>query len=166
MPSKVMLNQGVKIETVVFLILFGAVSLYAQKSYEEQFDITYMTVEGTELKLDLFIPKDLSKPLPLIIVIGLHGGAWIKGNRKNFHRACIGLAERGYITASVSYRLADVAPFPAQIQDVQAAIRWLKFHADKYGIDSSKVAVTGFSSGGHLAALVATSGNSEHICLL
>ncbi|MFY0654939.1 MAG: alpha/beta hydrolase [Cyclobacteriaceae bacterium] len=142
------------------LFIGGAVS-QSNKRFEvkEVFNVTYLKLGDRELKLDLFIPKNLDNKTPCIV--GLHGGAWIKGNRRNFHRACRGLAERDYIAASVSYRLAGEAPFPAQIQDIQAAIRWLKKNAETYQIDPDRIGVAGFSAGGHLATLVASSGNSE-----
>lgn len=150
------MNQNKTFLWLVFSVLIHT-SIWAQSGYREVFDVTYLTIDGQDLKLDLFIPQEINAPTPTIV--GLHGGAWIKGNRKNFHRVCRGLAARGYIAVSVSYRLAEVAPFPAQIQDIQAAIRWLKVHASDYQIDPDRIGVAGFSAGGHLAALVATAGN-------
>ena len=146
---------------IVFIFIGFLVNLCdgQEKLYKEKFDVVYYQSGNLVLKLDLFIPNNLSKPTP--VVIGLHGGAWRKGTRKDYHRMCKGFADNGYIAASVSYRLSGEAPFPAQIQDVQAAIRWLKINASRFMIDPNKIVVTGHSAGGHLAALAGTSGNAE-----
>lgn len=147
----------------IMLQFFTCISVFGQDkvvyNVKEVFDVTYLKIGDIEMKLDLFLPEGLDKPVP--VIIGLHGGAWHKGTRKNYHHVTRALAQRGYATASVSYRLSDVAPFPAQIQDLQAAVVWLKENADQYGIDKNKVGVTGNSAGGHLTALLATAGNSK-----
>ncbi len=148
---------------MLFMVLSINVQLIGQEKgryhVKEVFDITYLKVDSIEMKLDLFLPEGIEKPVPVIVCV--HGGAWHKGTRKNYHHVSRALAERGYATASVSYRLSDVAPFPAQIQDLQAAVVWLKEHADEYGIDRNRVGATGHSAGGHLVALLATAGNSK-----
>jgi acetyl esterase/lipase len=106
--------------------------------------------------LDLYIPRYSPKPLPLIIYI--HGGAWNGGDRKS----CPPLyfIKDGYAAASIEYRFASKAKFPAQIQDCQAAIRWLRGNAKKFNLDPNHFAVWGESAGGHLSALVGTAGDS------
>lgn len=108
-----------------------------------------------DLALDLFRPKHSTKPLPAVVCI--HGGAWWKGERKNFAHVARALAARGYVAATVSYRLSGEATFPAQIHDTKAAVRWLRANADTYGIDPDRIGATGSSAGGHLAALLGTS---------
>jgi len=130
-------------------------------------DLTYATVGTEKLKLDLAMPK-AGGPYPCLI--GLHGGAWKSGSRKDLNRQLplldFGGGERsfidftsahGYVVVTVSYRLVPKAKFPAQIEDVKAAIRWLRAHAAEYNIDPQRFGVLGFSAGGHLAALVGTS---------
>lgn len=120
-------------------------------------DIVYVENGDPAQKLDLYLPEQASdKPLPLIVHI--HGGGWRGGSK--FPCPVTGMVLKGYVVASVEYRFSQVAVFPAQIQDCQAAIRWLRAHATKYGIDATKVGVVGGSAGGHLSALVGTSGDS------
>ena len=124
-------------------------------------DVAYSVLPGFRpLILDLYLPQG-EMPQPLIVFI--HGGGWVGGNTRHsgaltdFPRALAQLAAEGFVVASVEYRLADEAPFPAALQDVRAAVRFLKTNAAKYRIDAAKVAVWGGSAGGQLAALAAAS---------
>ncbi len=103
-------------------------------------------------RLDLVAPAGHRGALPLIVYI--HGGAWIGGDKWDCPGAI--LVKAGYAVASVNYRLADQAKFPAQINDLKAAIRYLRAHARQYNIDAQKIGVWGHSAGGHLAALLGT----------
>jgi len=108
--------------------------------------------------LDLYLPKNAGdKPLPLIIWI--HGGAWKAGDR--FNGSAVPMATHGYAVAAIEYRFSQKAVFPAQIQDCQAAVRWLRANAATYGIDPDHIGVWGSSAGGHLAALLGTAGGSN-----
>jgi acetyl esterase/lipase len=104
-------------------------------------------------RLDLRVPKNVSRP-PLVVWI--HGGGWEIGD-KNRCRFCW-LVQKGYAVASINYRLSPKSTFPAQIHDCKAAIRWLRANQREYGYDATRIAVAGSSAGGHLAALLATSG--------
>ncbi|MCB1226057.1 MAG: alpha/beta hydrolase [Verrucomicrobiales bacterium] len=118
--------------------------------------LVYATLpDGKGLRLDLTIPRRIEKP-PVVMFI--HGGGWHSGSRKGNRLAW--LTEHGYATASISYRLSDEAKFPAQIHDCKAAARWLRDPAnqEKYGYDATKLVVAGTSAGGHLSALMGTSG--------
>lgn len=118
-------------------------------------DVEYGRPDGKPLHLDIYLPPTTSaEPLP--VVVWMHGGAWIHGNKDRCPFAF--LAGEGYAVVSINYRLADVAIFPAQIHDCKAAIRWIRGHAEKYGFDPTRIAATGGSAGGHLAALLGTSG--------
>ena len=90
-------------------------------------------------------------------VVCIHGGGWRKGSKINHRKVAQYLASQGFVTASISYRLSGEARFSAQFQDCKAAVRFLRAHAGKYGIDADKIGVIGHSAGGHLAALLATS---------
>ena len=114
-------------------------------------NLTYATVDGIELTLDLTVPQDIERP-PLFVYI--HGGGWRKGDKS--HNRCAWVADHGYAVASIGYRLTDVALFPAQIHDCKAAIRWLRAYAVEYGYNAERIAVAGGSAGGHLAALLGT----------
>ena len=120
-------------------------------------DLIYKTVNGEQIKLDLFIPAGATQPTPLVILI--HGGGWVGGNKDGFDGDALRWAKRGYAAASVDYRLTDEAQFPAQIEDVKAAVRWLRAHAQEYNFDPNRFAAMGHSAGGHLAALLGTSGD-------
>lgn len=116
-------------------------------------DITYKTTPEKELKLDIYHPKDLSGTAPLLMFI--HGGSWKKGKKDDYRRYLVDFAMKGYVTATVSYRFAQEAAFPAALEDVVCALQWLKQNASSYHIDTSKVAVVGGSAGGHLGMLLA-----------
>lgn len=115
-------------------------------------DIEFSNVEGHSLKLDLFVPRGLKTKTPCLVFI--HGGGWRKGKKENYRRYCVDFAERGYITASISYRLSKVAKFPAAVIDVKNGVRWVRAHASEYQIDPEEIAVVGGSAGGHLALMV------------
>lgn len=119
-------------------------------------DVAYVVDGHPRQKLDLYLPKqDDSKPLP--IVIWIHGGGWQRGTKDMLNRQAIVL-QNGFALASVNYRLTNHAPFPAQIHDCKAAIRFLRTHADQYGIDPDRFGAWGSSAGGHLVSLLGTSG--------
>jgi len=109
------------------------------------------------LQLDLYLHAERGAPKPLVIYV--HGGGWSRGDARgsgafaDWPGVLAALAGRGYVVASVDYRLSGEAKFPAQVQDVKAAIRFLRAHAADYGIDPARVYLWGGSAGGHLAAL-------------
>jgi acetyl esterase/lipase len=123
-------------------------------------DVIYSTIQGFRpLVVDIYTPPKAAGPKPLVIYI--HGGGWNSGHTRhsgalaNFPLAMAKFAAEGFVVASLEYRLTGEAPFPAQLQDARAAIRFLKANAAKYGIDPARVGVWGGSAGGHLAALAA-----------
>jgi len=121
-------------------------------------NIAYSDAGGQDILLDLLLPDPMPQsPAPLIVEI--HGGGWMSGCRNGAGNAF--LAERGYITASIDYRLTDEAVHPAQIDDCRDAIRWLRAHSAEYAIDPNRIGVWGSSAGGHLAALLGTSAASK-----
>jgi acetyl esterase/lipase len=130
-------------------------------SLEAHPGIVYARYGQREMQLDLWKPKASSQPLPAIICI--HGGGWYKGERSSMANLAQALAANGFITATISYRLSGEAKFPAAIQDCKAAVRFLRANADKFGINANAVGVTGLSAGGHLAALLTTSGSVKEL---
>lgn len=114
-------------------------------------DITYATVEGHALQLDLLLPDGVDRP-PLLVWI--HGGAWREGTRASVRTEFV---RNGFATASVDYRLSVDARFPAMVHDIKAAIRFLRARAGDYGYRADRIAIAGDSAGAHLAALVGVS---------
>ena len=113
--------------------------------------------------MDIYVPPGSKENLPLIVFI--HGGAWMLNDKyadmsymKNTVR---GFIDSGYVMASIAYRYSTDAPFPAQIQDCNQAVEYLYQHAAEYKIDKKRIAVIGFSAGGHLASLMALSNNNR-----
>jgi acetyl esterase/lipase len=122
-------------------------------------DVPYVDGGGPQQQLDLYIPTE-QKNMPLVVFI--HGGGMEHGDKAgdSLNPNNLQLLWDGYAMASVNYRLAPAAIWPAQIQDCKAAIRWLKAHAHDYGYDASRIAVMGESAGGQLVAILGTtSGN-------
>lgn len=120
-------------------------------------DLEYNPGGHDRHRLDLYLPAHPDRKKPLIIWI--HGGAWRAGDKGSVRWEEI--TERGFAVASINYRLSQHARFPAQLHDCKMAVRWLKMNADHYGIDNKRFGVWGASAGGHLAALVGTTGNSK-----
>lgn len=123
--------------------------------------VTYARAGEKELKLDIYrprkAPKDQRRPLFVLI----HGGGWKSGQREDYRPHALSVARAGYVVASLSYRLADTAKFPAAVRDVKAALQFLADHSDTYGLDPQKMVVMGGSAGGHLAMLAGYANDPE-----
>jgi len=118
--------------------------------------IEYARPGGESLQLDLARPKSPSAKCPAVLCI--HGGGFRAGKREGWDGRCKMLAERGYVAATVTYRLAPKFPYPAAVHDVKAAVRWLRANAATYSIDPDRIGVTGDSAGGHLAQFLGVTG--------
>jgi acetyl esterase/lipase len=118
-------------------------------------DLAYLPNGHERQKLDLYVPESRDELMPLIVWI--HGGGWMGGSKTR----CPPLpwTKKGYVVASIDYRLSQDARFPAQIEDCKAAVRWLRVHAIEYRIDPDRVVAWGGSAGGHLASLLGTAGD-------
>jgi acetyl esterase/lipase len=121
--------------------------------------VPYREVDGRKLELDIAYPADNSQKHPAILFI--HGGGWRGGNRQIYRRAIEEAAGRGYVAATVTYRLTEpdkdgraAHPFPAAVHDVKAAVRYLRENAERYGIDAERIGATGGSAGGHLSLML------------
>jgi len=121
--------------------------------------ISYALLSGYRpLQLDLLVP---ATPAPAALVVWIHGGGWLSGDRRYLpetlrpEQLFDALLAAGLAVATVDYRHAREAPFPAQLHDVKAAVRYLRAHADRLGIDVTRIGAWGESAGGHLAALLA-----------
>jgi len=111
-------------------------------------DIPYAAVDGKTLGLDLYMPEGVPSP-PLVVWV--HGGAWTNGSKDSVPPFFV---KAGIATASIDFRQSTEAKFPAQVHDIKAAIRFLRASASQYGYTTGRIAISGSSSGGHLAALV------------
>lgn len=152
-----------RITVAVVLVLFGlAVTLVLAQRRGPKVpedvtvhrDIAYVTDGHERQKLDLYIPNE-GENLPLIIWV--HGGAWLGGNKERY--APMEYLKSGYAGASINYRLSQHAIFPAQIEDVKAAVRWIRANAETYRLDPNRFAAWGSSAGGHLVAMLGTAGD-------
>ena len=119
-------------------------------------DVVYGRAGGSDLKLDLVQPEGAG-PFPAVICI--HGGAWMSGSKAGYGPVMQMLATSGYAAAAIEYRFAPAHKFPAQIDDVRQAVRYLRAHAAELKIDATRLVVMGDSAGGHLALLT---GLREH----
>lgn len=115
-------------------------------------DVQYGEGGGVPLFLDIIRPAVPSEqPRPAIVYV--HGGGWWEGDRSYGYIPNLMLAKFGFFTITISYRLSQIAPYPAQIHDVKAAIRFLRANAEAFGIDPGRIGVWGHSAGGHLSAM-------------
>jgi acetyl esterase/lipase len=119
--------------------------------------IEYSNPDNQHLQVNLARPKEASGKLPAVLCI--HGGGFRAGKRERWDNLCKQLAERGYVAATATYRLAPKYQFPAAVHDVKAAVRWLRANADKYHIDPERIGVVGDSAGGHLAQYLGVTGD-------
>ncbi len=140
-----------RLEQYLLSVLLIVIAATTAISDEPDFaDITFASIDDSDLKLDIYLAKEAAENSPLIVWV--HGGAWRAGSKKSV--PILGLTTMGYSIASVDYRLSPVAPFPAQVFDIKAAIRFLRAHGRRYGVKADTIIVGGASAGGHLAALV------------
>lgn len=116
-------------------------------------DVTYAKLADVELKMDIYHPEPAPiKPTGAVVVI--HGGGWMGGKRQDMDRLCQEIAKRGLLAATVQYRLAPKYKWPAMLDDVQTAVRFLRTNATKYHIDPKRIGAGGASAGGHLSLLL------------
>jgi acetyl esterase/lipase len=158
--------------TLVIIFLINLHGAYAQtspvKNLFPQGTITYSDVPYAndtvkKHRLDIYLPGSGGNNMPLVVWV--HGGAWMLNDKyadmsymKNTVR---GFIDSGYALASIDYRFSTTSPFPAQIQDCNEALEFLYQHAGQYKLDRNRIAVIGFSAGGHLASLMALSNNND-----
>lgn len=114
-------------------------------------DIEYKRVNGRPLLLDLHVPAEVAGPVPLVFYV--HGGGWSAGNKEDATNLDSFIAA-GYAMSAMDYRFSEEAIFPAQIEDVKAAVRWLRAHAAEYNLDAERFLAWGHSAGGHLVSLL------------
>ena len=145
-------GQGIFLSFTCFkaFLLLSMTSIAGQSNVPTHNGIEYTRVGSRSLKLDLYLPAPSLLPCPLIVWV--HGGGWRSGARTEMPLSA--LVEMGYGVASVDYRLTPEAAFPANVHDLKAAVRFLRAQAQRFGLQTTSVAIAGSSAGGHLAALV------------
>jgi acetyl esterase/lipase len=138
----------------------GRVPDVVPKGVVAHVDLVYGHGGDKPLLLDLYEPATKEdRTFPGVIVI--HGGGWENGSRRAFRAMCQQLALRGFVAATIDYRLSGEARFPAAVEDCKAAVRWMRANAAKYRIDPQRIGAVGGSAGGHLAAMVALTTDSR-----
>lgn len=155
------------VRAAVAATIAGCLSSFASAQPQPTFpNVPYATVGTQQMLLDLYLPTGASPPYPCIV--NIHGGGWSGGSRYPINNVMSTLLNSGFAIASVSYRLTSQSgqygagvsvTFPAQIHDVKGAVRWLRANAATYNIDPNRFGSYGTSAGGHLSALLGTSGN-------
>jgi len=120
-------------------------------------NLVFTEGSGKNLKLDLYHPENSSFQVPVVVLI--YGGAWMMRNQQMEISKAKWLAAHGYAAVVIDYCLSSEAPFPAQIYDCKAAVRWLRANAASYGLDAAHIGAWGESSGAHLACLLGTTGH-------
>jgi len=115
-------------------------------------DLVYASPDGRDLRLDLFRPEELGVLHPAIVFV--HGGGWLWGNKVDHRATAAYLASRGFVTACIEYRTALERTYPAALNDVKAAVEWLRTNAARYEVDPQRIGAAGSSAGAHLVAML------------
>lgn len=147
--------KSIILAPLVFALAAQALAADPIPGVKSEMNIPYVESGHARQMLDLYLPEEASdKPLPLVIWI--HGGAWFAGSRAR--PPIMYLVHKGFAVASIDYRFSQDAIWPAQIYDCKAAVRFLRANAAKYNLDPDRFGVGGDSAGGHLSAMIGTSG--------
>lgn len=131
----------------------AAWTAWAASQYRVLPNITYLTANNFEARVDLYLPREAEKPTPTLIYI--HGGGWVGGSKEGAMLQVLPYMELGWAVVNVQYRLGKVSLAPAAVEDCRCALRWVYQHAKEYRIDTSRLVVTGHSAGGHLSLTTA-----------
>ena len=142
----------------LFLLGFCSSSLAKEYKYERTKNIVYKEIDDETLKLDAYIPEG-DGPFPAILVV--HGGAWRLGSKGQLAMYARSLAKRGFVCFAINYRLAPKHKSPAQTEDCRDAVRWVRQNGHKYKADPKRIGAMGYSAGGHLVSMLATTGLSK-----
>ena len=126
-------------------------SVDLSQNYTIVSNVTYATADNFECKLDAYVRKGSTTPVPTVVYI--HGGGWVGGTKEGASFALLPYLEMGLSVVNVEYRLARVALAPAAVEDCRLALRWVMKNAKTYNFDASRIIVTGGSAGGHLALM-------------
>lgn len=138
---------------------------HAQNQYLVQANVTYLTANGYESKLDIYRRRDVQTPQPTLVFY--HGGGWIGGTKEASFMSIMPWLEMGWNVVNVEYRMARVSPAPAAVEDAQCALRFVVNQAKTYNIDTARIVVSGESAGGHLAlaaGMIPASAGFTNVC--
>jgi len=153
MPSATLRHQTASLALAAAACLVTTLPVEGQSAPAPRHrDVTYATVDGKALLLDLYMPEGVERP-PLVVWV--HGGAWRSLSKESVPMLFV---ENGFATASLEFRQSTEARFPAAVHDIKAGIRFLRANADRFGYSVDRIAIGGASSGGHYAALVGVTG--------
>jgi acetyl esterase len=147
----------VRAVAVALALVAAAPPAGAQAGAQVRNDVLYGTANGKPLLLDAYLPAGGADRRPAVVMI--HGGGWRVGDKVSWADEAYRFAARGWVAFSVNYRLDEPSAFPAEVDDVQAAVRWVRAHAGEYRVDPGRIAALGESAGGHLTAMLATLGD-------
>jgi acetyl esterase/lipase len=131
------------------------------ETVEEIKDVEYKNVNGKSLQIDFYRPKNTTETLPLLVFI--HGGSWKSGNRSDYLVYLTSFAEKGYMTATISYRLLRDSIYPAAVEDVTDAVEWLFKNGENFRYDPDRIVLVGGSAGAHLAMLASYGWRSSEL---
>ena len=141
-------------------------SVLISNHYDVTPNVTYGIANNYELKLDVYQPKNAKSPVPVVVFI--HGGGWVAGDKNSSVLDLLPYLEMGWAAVNVEYRLGKVSLAPAAVEDCRCALHWVGRNAKKYMFDGNKVVVTGGSAGGHLAlttGMLPTSAGFDNQCV-
>ena len=124
-----------------------------QAKYRVIPNVTYLTAENYQVKLDIYQSRDTSTPQPTVMFF--HGGGWVQGTKESSILSLVPYFEMGWNVVNVEYRMAEVALAPAAVEDCICALRWVTQNAKQYNIDTARIVTSGTSAGGHLALTTA-----------
>jgi len=124
-------------------------AIHSQNEYGVIPNVTYLTSNGFEAKLDVYRRRDVPTPQPTLVFY--HGGGWIGGTKESSFMSVLPWLEMGWNVVNVEYRMARVSPAPAAVEDAQCALKFVVSRAKDYNIDTSKIVLSGESAGGHLS---------------
>ncbi len=148
-----------RVSLFLLAALGPTVLIAADPMVTTSYDVPFTTAGGGELRIDIAQPAMGEGPFPAVLV--LHAGAWHEGGREENHRYLSALARKGYVAASPQYRFCPKDTFPAQLEDVKAAVRFLRSNSKALKVDPEKIGAMGFSAGGHLALMLGMTGPGD-----
>ncbi len=148
--------QRIRLSVLTALLAgFFGQAAWAAEDYDVVRGAIYAERGKEKLRADVYVPPG-EGPHPAVLVV--HGGAWMMGTRHQLRFACQSLVRSGYTAVAINYRLAPLHKFPAQLEDCQTAVRWMRTHADQFKIDPLRIGGYGYSAGGHLVTLLGVLG--------